>query len=79
MTTKVEVIYTPDPLTTVERPVFLARVPGGFPSQDDDYLEASSISTSTSSTTPPPRSFVRVIGDSIIGAWIHPGDLLIVD
>lgn len=39
MTTKVEVIYTPDPSTTVERPVFLARVPGGFPSPADDYLE----------------------------------------
>src|SRR5712692_7436621 len=79
MITKVEVIYTPDPSTTVERPVFLARVPGGFPSPADDYLEGKLDLNQYLVKHPAATFFVRVTGDSMIGAGIHSGDLLIVD
>jgi len=79
MTTKVEVIHTPDLSTAVERPVFLARVPGGFPSPADDYLEGKLDLNQYLIKHPAATFFVRVTGDSMIGAGIHSGDLLIVD
>src|SRR5713226_24884 len=79
MTTKVDAIYTPDASTIAERPVFLARVPGGFPSPADDYLEGKLDLNQYLIKHPAATFFVRVTGDSMIGAGIHSGDLLIVD
>jgi len=79
MSTKVEVIYAPDSSTTVERPVFLSRVPGGFPSPADDYLEGKLDLNQYLVKHPAATFFVRVTGDSMTGAGIHSGDLLIVD
>jgi DNA polymerase V len=79
MTTKVEIIHTPDLSTLSERPVFLARVPGGFPSPADDYLEGKLDLNQYLVKHPAATFFVRVTGDSMIGAGIHSGDLLIVD
>ena len=79
MTTTVEAIYTPDPSTPAERPVFLARVSGGFPSPADDYLEGKLDLNQYLVKHPAATFFVRVTGDSMIGAGIHSGDLLIVD
>jgi DNA polymerase V len=79
VTVKVEVICTPDPSTTIERPVFLARVSGGFPSPADDYLEGKLDLNQYLVKHPAATFFVRVTGDSMIGAGIHSGDLLIVD
>jgi DNA polymerase V len=79
MTTKVEVIYTPDLSTPCERPVFVARVSAGFPSPADDYLEGK-LDLNKYLIKHPAATFpVRVTGDSMIGAGIHSGDLLIVD
>lgn len=79
MTTNVDMIYSPAPSATVERPVFLARVPGGFPSPADDYLEGKLDLNQYLVKHPAATFFVRVTGDSMIGAGIHSGDLLIVD
>jgi len=79
MTTKVDAIYMPDVSLPVERPVFLARVPGGFPSPADDYLEGKLDLNQYLVKHPAATFFVRVTGDSMIGAGIHSGDLLIVD
>ncbi len=39
MTLKSDAIYTPNLSTRCVRPVFVARVPAGFPSSADDYIE----------------------------------------
>lgn len=79
MTTKVEIVYEPDTATAVERPVWLARVPAGFPSPADDYLEGKLDLNQHLIKHPAATYFVRVTGDSMIGAGIHSGDLLVVD
>ncbi|OGW67054.1 MAG: peptidase S24 [Nitrospirae bacterium RIFCSPLOWO2_02_FULL_62_14] len=79
MTTKVEIAYEPDTATAVERPVWLARVPAGFPSPADDYLEGKLDLNQHLIKHPAATYFVRVTGDSMIGAGIHSGDLLVVD
>lgn len=79
MTTNVEIVYEPDTATAVERPVWLARVPAGFPSPADDYLEGKLDLNQHLIKHPAATYFVRVTGDSMIGAGIHSGDLLVVD
>lgn len=79
MTTRVEVIYEPDLSTTVERPVSLVPVSAGFPSPADDYIEGKLDLNQHLIKHPAATHFVRATGDSMIGAGIHSGDLLIVD
>jgi DNA polymerase V len=79
MTTKVETIYTPDPSTSCDRPVFLERVPAGFPSPAGDYMEGRLDLNQHLIKHPAATFFMRVTGDSMIEAGIHSGDLLIVD
>ena len=79
MTLKVQAIYTPDLSTPCERPVFVARVPAGFPSPADDYIEGK-LDLNQYLIKHPAATFpVRVTGDSMEGAGIRSGDLLIVD
>ncbi len=70
----------PDPLA---RPCTLAlyasRVPAGFPSPADDYIDQRLDLNTHLIEHPAASFFVRVSGDSMIGAGIHDGDLLIVD
>ncbi|AOZ52673.1 error-prone repair protein UmuD [Chromobacterium vaccinii] len=57
----------------------LAPVRAGFPSPADDYLD-DSINLHEYLVEDPPATFiVRVRGDSMIGAGIDNGDLLVVD
>jgi DNA polymerase V len=79
MTTKVEVVYAPDLSTALERPVFLERVPAGFPSPAGDYMEGKLDLNEHLVNHPAATFFVRVTGDSMIDKGIHSGDLLIVD
>ena len=79
MTTKVDVIYAPDRSTACERPVFLERVPAGFPSPAGDYMEGKLDLNQYLIKHPAATFFVRVSGDSMTEAGIHSGDLLIVD
>jgi DNA polymerase V len=79
MLTRVTEVYTPDASTPLERPVFLARVPGGFPSPADDYLEGKLDLNQYLVKHPAATFFVCVTGDSMTGAGIHSGDLLIAD
>ncbi len=60
-------------------PLYLSSVPAGFPSPADDYIEAHLDLTEYLVKRPNSTFFVRVIGDSMIGAGIFDGDLLIVD
>jgi len=79
MKTKVEVIYRPDLSTEYEQSLFEARVPAGFPSPADDYQEDKLDLNRHLIKNPAATFFVRVTGDSMVGAGIHSGDLLVVD
>ncbi len=60
-------------------PLFNHKVSAGFPSPADDYVEGS-IDLNRHLIKHPTATFcVRVSGDSMIDAGIHPGDILIVD
>jgi len=79
MKVKIETIYKPDLSTLRELPYFEAKVPAGFPSPAADYEENQLDLNTHLIKNPAATFFVRVSGDSMIGAGIHDGDLLIVD
>jgi DNA polymerase V len=60
-------------------PLYASKISAGFPSPADDYLELNLNLNQYLIKHPAATFFVRVEGDSMIGAGIHPGDLLIVD
>ena len=61
------------------RPLFLSRVPAGFPSPADDYMEKRLDINEALVNDEEATFFVRVAGDSMTGAGIHDGDILVVD
>lgn len=61
------------------RPLLAFRVPAGFPSPADDYMEGRIDLNEHLIRHPAATFFVRVSGDSMTGAGIYDGDLLIVD
>ena len=75
----VQAVYAPDLSTRYKLPVFLGRLPAGFPSPADDYLEGKLDLNRHLIKHPAATFFVRVSGDSMIDAGIHTGDLLVVD
>jgi DNA polymerase V len=60
-------------------PLVLCRVEAGFPSPADDYMEGSLDLNEHVIKHPSATYFVRASGDSMTGAGIFDGDLLIVD
>ncbi len=60
-------------------PLPLAVVPAGFPSPAQDYLDNSLDLNEHLVRNPPATFFVRVQGESMRGAGIASGDLLVVD
>jgi DNA polymerase V len=79
MKLKIETIYGSDLSTLCRQPYFQDRVPAGFPSPAGDYEEGQLDLNQHLVKNPPATFFVRVTGDSMKGAGIHSGDLLIVD
>ncbi len=67
----------PDKPTSL--PLYAARVAAGFPSPADDYIEGKLDLNQHLVKHPAATFFVRVEGDSMIGAGIHSGDILVVD
>jgi DNA polymerase V len=59
--------------------LFETAVPAGFPSPAGDYEEDKLDLNRHLVKNPVATFFVRVTGDSMIGAGIHHSDLLIVD
>ncbi len=59
--------------------MFLSGVAAGFPSPGDDYVENSLDLNEYLIDHRAATFFVRVSGDSMTGAGIHSGDMLIVD
>lgn len=64
---------------TPELPLFGCAIPAGFPSPADDHLDAPLDLTRHLFRHPASTFLARVSGDSMIGAGIHPGDLVAVD
>jgi DNA polymerase V len=71
--------FQPDELTASERPLFADAVAAGFPSPAEDYIEKKLDLNQHLIKRPSSTFFVRVSGDSMTGAGILDGDLLIVD
>ena len=69
---------TRDPLPC-PLPLFGARIPAGFPSPADDDLEGTIDLNEQLIRHPAATFFLRVQGDSMTGAGIRDGDLLVVD
>ena len=68
-----------NPLTVIELPLYSSRVPAGFPSPADDYIEAKLDLNQHLIKRPSATFFARADGDSMRGRGIFSGDLLIVD
>jgi DNA polymerase V len=64
--------------STLHLPFILSRVPAGFPSPAEDFVEGS-LDLNDYIEHPAATYFVKAEGDSMIGAGIYDGDLLIVD
>lgn len=79
MSTKVQTIYISDLSTKYRQSFFDGKVPAGFPSPAADYEEDMLDLNKHLIRHPAATFFVRAIGDSMIGAGIHCGDLLVVD
>ena len=60
-------------------PLFLARVSAGFPSPADDYVESALDLNAYLVRNPAATFMVKVGGDSMAGAGIADGDILVVD
>ena len=64
-------------MTTV--PLFTSKVAAGFPSPADDYIEKTLDLNDLLIQKPAATFFVRAEGESMLGAGIHPNDILVVD
>ncbi|MCZ2721067.1 translesion error-prone DNA polymerase V autoproteolytic subunit [Marinomonas sp. 15G1-11] len=60
-------------------PLFLESISAGFPSPAQDYIKQTLDLNELCIKQPAATFFVRVEGDSMIEAGIHPNDILIVD
>jgi DNA polymerase V len=65
--------------TQCELPLYLSPVPAGFPSPADDYLEDKLDLNQYLVQKPAATFYLKVIGDSMNGAGILSGDVLVVD
>lgn len=73
-------ILTPKwPLTQLRLPLFASKVSAGFPSPAADYVDKTLDLNELLIQKPAATFFVRAQGDSMLGAGIHPNDILVVD
>jgi DNA polymerase V len=69
-------VRTPCP---VPLPLFTGKISAGFPSPADDYVEKTLDLNELLVKKPAATFFVRAEGESMLGAGIHPNDILVVD
>ena len=73
-------VLFPNPRPRVLRlPLFSGKVAAGFPSPADDYVEKTLNLNELLVQKPAATFFVRAHGESMLGAGIHPNDILVVD
>ena len=75
----IRTIYRVEAKTSQYLPLFITSISAGFPSPADDYIDKTLDLNEFLVRHPAATFFVRVSGDSMLGAGIHPGDILIVD
>ena len=63
----------------ISLPLFSGKVAAGFPSPADDYVEKNLDLNELLVQKPAATFFVRAQGESMLGAGIHPNDILVVD
>ena len=79
MSTKAVDVRIASTKSRCRRPLFSSHVSAGFPSPADDHVEKSLDLNEHLIQHPEATYFVRAAGESMTGAGIHNGDLLIVD
>ena len=80
MSTTSFTLLWPSPLPSMmPLPLFSGKVSAGFPSPADDYVEKTLDLNELLVQKPAATFFVRAEGESMLGAGIHPNDILIVD
>lgn len=73
-------LYRPfDGLPPLRLPLFGHKIPAGFPSPADDYIESRLSLDEHLIQHKDSTFFVRATGNSMVGAGIFNGDLLVVD
>lgn len=72
-------IYRAAQSTQSSQPVALTPISAGFPSPAEEYMDGQLDLNEHLIQHPAATFFIRVTGDSMIGAGIHSGDLLVVD
>ena len=77
--TKTLELYASDTITTLNMPYFENGVSAGFPSPAEDHMHSKIDLNNLLIENPSATYYVRVNGDSMLGAGILSGDLLIVD
>ena len=75
----VESVMWPDRSTKWERPLFMTSVSAGFPSPAESYIEGHLDLNRYLIKHPVATFYVRVSGDSMTGAGIDAGSILVVD
>lgn len=72
-------VFDPESSISLSLPFFTHRVAAGFPSPADDHMDNHLDLNEHLVKHPAATFFVRVEGLSMIGAGIHPDDILVVD
>jgi len=72
-------IYSVKKDKKIELPFYTEKLSAGFPSPASDYIEKSLDLNEFLIKNPSATFFVEIQGDSMIGAGIHSGDILVVD
>jgi DNA polymerase V len=75
----VEAVLWPDRSTKWARPLFMTAVSAGFPSPAESYIEGHLDLNRYLIKHPVATFYVRVSGDSMMGAGINAGSILVVD
>lgn len=72
--------YKPAEIRAIlEFPLFIDRVPCGFPSPAQDYVEQRIDLNNLLVSHPSSTYFIKVSGDSMVDGGISDGDMLVVD
>ncbi|MFO7811033.1 MAG: translesion error-prone DNA polymerase V autoproteolytic subunit [Candidatus Delongbacteria bacterium] len=77
--TNITKIYSVRTGERTELPFYTEKLSAGFPSPASDYMERALDLNEYLIKNPPATFFVEITGDSMTGAGIHSGDILIVD
>jgi DNA polymerase V len=65
--------------SSIVLPLFISKVAAGFPSPADDYVDKTLDLNELLIQKPAATFFVLAQGESMLGAGIHPNDILVVD